>query len=143
MSSFILQGFEPDTKVQLTEGLTEETLLEFKSFMQWAETLKLSLSTQAESTHAFTKSPYKLRSIKIQAVDIFAGPRIGFLKFNATVTNDDGEWLPGAVFMRGGSVAMLVTVYTHHLRLPANFGSRLFYSQTTFQKAVTRSSMLY
>ena len=34
--------------------------------------------------------------------------RLGFLKLQAEIKNDHGGWLPGAVFMRGGAVAMLL-----------------------------------
>lgn len=39
----------------------------------------------------------------------FGGERIGFIKFKAEVSNDNGEKFPGSVFLRGGSVAMLVS----------------------------------
>jgi 8-oxo-dGTP pyrophosphatase MutT (NUDIX family) len=39
---------------------------------------------------------------------MFRAPRVGFLKIAASVSNSAGETLPGAVFLRGGSVAMLV-----------------------------------
>ncbi|RMZ78688.1 hypothetical protein DV738_g3708, partial [Chaetothyriales sp. CBS 135597] len=66
-----------------------------------------------------TASPpsYRLHSITIQAVDFFPPtpatapkPRIGFLKLQADIAKNDAsrESLPGAVFMRGGSVAVLV-----------------------------------
>lgn len=41
-------------------------------------------------------------------MDFFGGDRIGFIKLKAEVSNDDGEKLPGSVFLRGGSVGMLV-----------------------------------
>ena len=50
-----------------------------------------------------------LRKIDIQTVDYFGGERIGFVKLQAEVSNDEGEKLPGAVFLRGGSVGMLVS----------------------------------
>jgi len=49
-----------------------------------------------------------LRSIEVQAADFFGGGRLGFLKFKAEVSNEKGERLPGSVFLRGGSVAMMV-----------------------------------
>ena len=48
-----------------------------------------------------------VNTITIQAVDMF-GPRVGFLKFNADVVDGGGNPIPGAVFMRGGAVAVLV-----------------------------------
>lgn len=46
----------------------------------------------------------------MQCVDRFGGGRIGFIKLKAEVSNEAGEKLPGSVFLRGGSVAMLVTL---------------------------------
>ncbi|KAG8525856.1 uncharacterized protein KY384_000616 [Bacidia gigantensis] len=46
--------------------------------------------------------------IPYETVDFFGGGRIGFLKLKAEVSNDDGERLPGSVFLRGGSVAMML-----------------------------------
>ena len=36
------------------------------------------------------------------------GPRVGFIKFKADIVNEEGSFLPGIVFMRGGAVTMLV-----------------------------------
>lgn len=44
----------------------------------------------------------------MQSYDLFGGRRVGFLKLQADVANSAGESLPGAVFLRGPSVAMLV-----------------------------------
>jgi ADP-sugar diphosphatase len=74
----------------------------------WIKTLQSNLSLQhSNPSHEFHKSPYSLKHIQIQAIDRF-GPRIGFMKIHATVTNKDGEFLPGAIFLRGASVGMLV-----------------------------------
>jgi 8-oxo-dGTP pyrophosphatase MutT (NUDIX family) len=51
----------------------------------------------------------KLHNVNIQAVDMF-GPKVGFIKFVADVTDKDGDKLPGSVFMRGGSVAVLPVI---------------------------------
>jgi 8-oxo-dGTP pyrophosphatase MutT (NUDIX family) len=44
----------------------------------------------------------------VQSYDLFGGNRVGFLKLRAEVTNSARESLPGAVFLRGPSVGMLV-----------------------------------
>lgn len=49
-----------------------------------------------------------LRSVTIQSFDLFGGKRLGFLKLLAEVANSAGEKLPGSIFLRGPSVAMLV-----------------------------------
>lgn len=49
-----------------------------------------------------------MRSVTVQAYDMFGVKRLGFVKMTADVRNEGGESLPGAVFLRGPSVAMLV-----------------------------------
>jgi hypothetical protein len=83
-------------------------LSSFRPFQQWKSRLASTLRSQDDASHVFHSKPYKLRSVTIQARDMFGPKRIGFLKIQAEVTNDDGDWLPGAVFLRGTSVAMLV-----------------------------------
>lgn len=109
MSTFTLPGFSPECPVHLTSDLTKEQLLSFPAFKTWSETLKHSLKQQESKDHTFHETPYKLRKIDIQSVDFFGGERIGFIKLKAEVSNDDGEKFPGSVFLRGGSVAMLVS----------------------------------
>ncbi|KAF1990941.1 ADP-sugar diphosphatase [Aulographum hederae CBS 113979] len=83
-------------------------LLSFPAFKNWISTLQHSLSTQQSREHTFHPSPYKLRKIDVQAVDYFGGDRLGFVKLKADISNDDGERLPGSVFLRGGSVGLMV-----------------------------------
>jgi ADP-sugar diphosphatase len=65
------------------------------------------MALQNSPSHEYHKSPYVLRDIKIQAIDRF-GKRIGFLKLVANITNSEGDFLPGAIFLRGASVGMMV-----------------------------------
>lgn len=116
MSTFTLPGFSPDCPVNLTSDLTKDQLLSFPAFKTWSETLQHSLKQQESKDHTFHEKPYKLRKIDIQSVDFFGGERIGFIKFKAEVSNDDGEKFPGSVFLRGGSVAMLVSL--HSIEVP-------------------------
>lgn len=109
MSTFTLPGSSPECPVHLTDDLTKEQLLSFPAFKNWSETLQHSLKQQKSKSHTFHEAPYKLRRIDIQSVDFFGGERIGFIKFKAEVSNDNGEKFPGSVFLRGGSVAMLVS----------------------------------
>ncbi|KAL4870341.1 hypothetical protein BDV12DRAFT_195488 [Aspergillus spectabilis] len=88
--------------------LSEEALLQFPAFRVWISTLQRSLSCQQQPSHEFHKDPYVLRKIDIQAVDFFGGGRLGFVKLKADVSNAGGENLPGSVFLRGGSVGMLL-----------------------------------
>lgn len=98
--------------IHLPYELTHETLHSFAPFKKWLGTLEYSLSLQAQESHPFHKTPYKLRYIDIQSVDIFGGNRVGFIKLKASISNDSGEKLPGSVFLRGGSVAMLASRLT-------------------------------
>ncbi|KAI0428215.1 hypothetical protein F5Y09DRAFT_6769 [Xylaria sp. FL1042] len=99
----------PAISVSLPEGFSEEQLLSFSPFNNWLKTLTNSLSLQhSNPKHPFHEDPYALRSITVQSYDLFGGKRVGFLKLQAKVTNSAGESLPGAVFLRGPSVAMLM-----------------------------------
>ena len=105
MSTFTLHGSVP---VQSIPEISEDQLRSFSAFRIWFETLQCSLALQAEASHDFHSSPFKLRRISVQSCDFFGGKRLGFLKLKAVVTNDLGEYLPGSVFLRGGSVCMLL-----------------------------------
>lgn len=107
MSTFTLPN--TCTRVKSTADLSQEELLSFPAFGVWIETLRKSLAAQKAPSHAFHGDPYVLRGIEIQAVDRFGGGRLGFVKMKAEVSNENGESLPGSVFLRGGSVAMLVS----------------------------------
>ncbi|KAK0656267.1 hypothetical protein B0T16DRAFT_315469 [Cercophora newfieldiana] len=94
--------------VTLPQGLSQELVLKFHPFQSWITTLQNSLALQTENkSHPFHEDPYVLRSVTVQAYDLF-GKRIGFLKLTSDVSNGAGESLPGAIFLRGPSVAMLV-----------------------------------
>jgi ADP-sugar diphosphatase len=108
MSTFTIRDSQPPLTVNLTPEISKEQLLSFPAFKIWLSTLQTSLSQQSSNTHAFHASPYALRRIDVQAVDIFGHGRIGFVKLKAEVSNENGEMLPGSVFLRGGSVGMLV-----------------------------------
>lgn len=108
MSSFIVPGHNGLT-VTTTPDLPQDTLLRFPAFKNWLFTVQHSLERQQNPSHEFHKDPYVLRKIDIQVADFFKGGRLGFVKFTADVSNSKGEGLPGIVFLRGGSVGMLVS----------------------------------
>lgn len=117
-TSFILPNSTPGCTVTLPHNLTQEQLLSFKAFKEWHIALTHALSLQIQKSHTFNKNPYKLRSIDVQAADWFTKTKLGFVKLQAEIKTDpteDGkyDWLPGAVFLRGGSVAMLVSHCIH------------------------------
>ena len=82
----------------------------FPALREWLSRLLDTLSTQNDMRHPFHAHPYALRKLDIEAVDWFSKGRLGFMKIQSTIENDeqDGNWIPGAVFLRGGSVAVLV-----------------------------------
>jgi 8-oxo-dGTP pyrophosphatase MutT (NUDIX family) len=108
---FRLDDWDPPVPVQLPEGLTREQLLNFRPFKDWNTTLKDSLRSQKYSSHPFHSSPYTVRYINVQAFDKFVingKEKLLFVKLFALVENKDGEDIPGVVFLRGGSVAVLM-----------------------------------
>lgn len=107
MSTFTLAG---SVAVQSIPEISRDQLLSFPAFKTWFETLQHSLATQAQQGHNFHASPYKLHRITVQSCDFFGRDRLGFLKIKAEVKNDEGQHLPGSVFLRGGSVCILLVL---------------------------------
>jgi hypothetical protein len=145
MSTFTLPDSSPECPVHLTNDLTKDQLLSFPAFKTWSKTLQHSLKQQENKNHTFHETPYKLRSINIQSVDFFGGERIGFIKLKAEVSNDDGEKFPGSVFLRGGSVAMLVSCTVPGTKDTA-FVDRLhslFYNLMMWRRALRKTSMYF
>jgi ADP-sugar diphosphatase len=120
--SFLLPDFSPSVTVTVARDLdprfNRQLLGTYEPFVEWVEQLRTSLDLQlveyedSSKRHPFHDDPYELKSIQIQAVDFF-GPRIGFLKFKAIIQNERANkgqpmQLPGSIFMRGGSVGMLM-----------------------------------
>jgi len=109
-STFTLPNFSPSVEVTLPTNLTQEQLLAYRPFNLWLDTIRDSFKLQKHRSHSFHKREerYSLHSINIHSVDFF-GSRIGFLKMEAKIKNEaDEKTLPGIVFMRGGSVAVLM-----------------------------------
>lgn len=108
MASFDINHEQASIPVTLPDGLEKATLLAFRPFQNWLSTIQRSLKLQSRATHPFNDDPYSIRSITVQSYDLFGGDRLGFIKMKAEVSNTAGESLPGSVFLRGPSVAMLV-----------------------------------
>ncbi|KAL9621575.1 MAG: hypothetical protein Q9160_003967 [Pyrenula sp. 1 TL-2023] len=108
MSTFTLPNTNPSVSVSLTEDLARDQLIEFPAFKTWLAALQDSLSLQQQRDHVFHASPFRLQKIKVQSCDFFGGGRLGFVKLKAEISNRNGETLPGSIFLRGGSVAMLL-----------------------------------
>jgi ADP-sugar diphosphatase len=107
MSTFTVPN--SNLHVNSIPDLSQDDLLSFPAFKIWITTLQQSLARQEHPSHEFHSDPYVLRKINIQSVDRFGGGRLGFVKLKAEVSNGQGETLPGSVFLRGGSVGMLVS----------------------------------
>lgn len=116
MTTFKLSKVFPGVEVTLPSSpsstCTADQLLSFIPFNNWLVTLKKSLDDQSQRGHEFyaRDARYSLRSIKVLSVYWF-GKRIGFVKMEAVVRNNKNNEnpLPGLVFLRGGSVAILMS----------------------------------
>jgi ADP-sugar diphosphatase len=134
-------GGDPAVEVSLPAGITQEQFVGWKPFANWLTTFRKSMDLQTDSEHPFydRKERYSLKQIDVMAVDWW-GSRIGFLMMKTLVSNDqDAQPLAGTVFLRGGSVAILMilrpegddvnderwVVMTQQPRVPA--GSLTFY----------------
>lgn len=112
MSTFTLPAPWTDVIVKLPKNLSSDELMSYTPFKNWLSTLHQSLQLQHDdTTHAFHDPPtrFRLVQITVQSVDRF-GENIGFMKMATLVQNDQNEKLPGIVFMRGGSVAILMII---------------------------------
>jgi 8-oxo-dGTP pyrophosphatase MutT (NUDIX family) len=111
MSAFELPKPYPKVQVKIPANVTREQLLSFIPFKNWLATLQESMKLQSkEEEHPFHKSEerYTLRQIDVHAVEYF-GSRIGFVLMETIVQNEaDSRPLAGIVFLRGGSVAILM-----------------------------------
>ena len=74
------------------DGISVEAVTSSKQFKDWLASID--------------RERFNVRSVHFQSVDMF-GPRVGFIKFKADVVDDNGKFVPGIVFMRGGAVAIL------------------------------------
>ena len=105
MSSFS----SPHATIPPHLSVTQQQLDAFPAYTQWLRTLTASLAAQSAAAHPFHSDPYTLRTITLTSATHF-GPRLGFVTLDAHVANAGGETLPGTVFLRGGSVAMLLVL---------------------------------
>lgn len=139
MSTFRFKNVD----VTIPHGITREKLLEFKPFTNWLDAMQKSIRGQCDPEHPFhgKKERYSLKSIDIKAVEFFENctpSRIGFILMETVVQNHkDEKPLPGIVFLRGGSVAILMilrpeenpterwVIMTEQPRIPA--GSLTFF----------------
>lgn len=113
MSTFHLPTPFEDVLVSIPDNITQDELMRFPPFKNWLATLQQSFALQTNTSHIFhdTNERFFLHEVTIQVVDWFNRTRLtGFLKMQTVVKNTNNEKLPGIVFMRGGSVAILMIV---------------------------------
>jgi hypothetical protein len=138
----------------LTSDSNPKAAFTFPALDNWLAKLFQNFDLQTHEAHPFHKHPYKLRSLDVQAVDWFWQGRpghedkLGFMKIQSKIETDayihDSEekarvdWVPGAVFLRGGSVAVLVRILSRSSHLVDSNPCRLLCNQKT-RKAKTRS----
>jgi len=105
--------------VSLPPNFTKDNLLSFPAFKDWLTRFLPNLDLQMLPDHVFHKNPYKLLEIVVQSADWFHPKKLGFVKIQAKVQNysfrhgngdEKRDSLPGAVFLRGGSVGILVSI---------------------------------
>ncbi|KAJ5319153.1 hypothetical protein MYU51_013745 [Penicillium brevicompactum] len=130
----------PEIQVNTTPDLSLADLYSFPAFKTWITTLQHSLSRQQNPSHEFHQDPYVLRKIEIQAVDRFGGARLGFVKLKASVSNGQGETLPGSVFLRGGSVGMLLVLQPDDIANPTDNDERAI---LTIQPRIPAGSLAF
>jgi ADP-sugar diphosphatase len=107
----------------LPESDDVEPAYTFPALDRWLTRLLKNFKLQEDKNHPFHAHPYKLRDLEIEAVNwwkVGGEDKLGFMKIQATIATDSymhqddqkkkADWTPGAVFLRGGSVAMLVCV---------------------------------
>ncbi|KAL1796635.1 hypothetical protein ACET3X_005175 [Alternaria dauci] len=86
----------------------------FPALKNWLVKLLRTLDAQEDEMHPFHSNPYRLRKLDIEAADWFREGKLGFMKLQSEFRNDNPDkeknWMPGAVFLRGGSVAVLIIV---------------------------------
>ncbi|KAK9489879.1 hypothetical protein V1508DRAFT_406776 [Lipomyces doorenjongii] len=114
-ATFLYNSVRVEIAPHLTPILAAEQVQKFQPFVRWFTRLQQSLRMTPVKGGATSTDPsfYRLKKVDIQSADFF-GPaknKLGFLKLMATVEDDNGRTLPGVVFLRGQSVAILVLVY--------------------------------
>ena len=90
------------------KGLTTKEVKEFRPFADWVTAMDKEMRTSPARDHVTVKA------VEVTDADRFGGGKLGFVKFRADVQWTDQEdqkqtgLIPGIVFARGGSVAILV-----------------------------------
>lgn len=98
---------------QLLDSPHDQPAFKFPALRNWLSGLLKALNAQQNEMHSFHKKPYRLEELTVESVDWFDKEnhaRLGYMKIQSEIRNGPGddEWIPGAAFLRGGSVAVLV-----------------------------------
>ena len=110
--TFDLQSWTHPVPVEVADGLPkdvdEEVLLNFPAFRNWLYGLKENLSRQDRPGHTYQPDPFRLHGLKVHSITMF-GHNIGFMNIEALLRKDqEPKELDRVVFLRGGSVAILM-----------------------------------
>ncbi|KAJ3045971.1 hypothetical protein HK097_001081 [Rhizophlyctis rosea] len=90
------------------KGLTTKEVKDFRPFADWVTAMDKEMRTSPARDHI------TIKGVEVTDADRFGGGKLGFVKFRADVQWTDQEdqkqtgAIPGIVFARGGSVAILV-----------------------------------
>jgi ADP-sugar diphosphatase len=121
------QSLDNEALLLLPDGCSRKEVEEFPAYRNWLTRLLHNLDLQQNPAHTFHQKPYRLREIDVQAIIRFGHGNIGFIQVQSKVETDPYDYvdettketkvktdeLPGCVFMRGGSVAVLVRCLSH------------------------------
>lgn len=108
-------------------GIDKTELEGFKAFQEWKKTMQENLARQdRDEKHPHHRRPYSLKSIHVKSITRFPNGKVGFVTMDAWIQRDpaaeqtnrstDPKAFPvdynntlyETVFLRGGSVAMLM-----------------------------------
>ncbi|KAF1956943.1 hypothetical protein CC80DRAFT_592966 [Byssothecium circinans] len=109
-----LSGWQPAIPITVGDStkVDKKRLLEFPAFKNWLEALRSNLALQSTSGHTFEAEPWRLVGIKVHAVTVFANGKIEFMTIEGMLRKrsgkGSGDKLDRVVFLRGGSVAVLM-----------------------------------
>ncbi|KAF1961719.1 hypothetical protein CC80DRAFT_435988 [Byssothecium circinans] len=147
----------------LCDDLTEHDLVTFPAFRDWFTRTLKNFALQDDAAHALHSKPLKLQRIDVESVTWFpkagGGRRVGFMKLQAQVQNYDAEegdavteedknarlWIPGAVFLRGGSVGVLILIKPYDPTTPhhTNANDDETYTILTIQPRLAAASLAF
>ncbi|KAB2569016.1 hypothetical protein DBV05_g12300 [Lasiodiplodia theobromae] len=122
-TTFILPDWTSAVPVHIrpdavNDGLTRDHVENFTAFKNWTRTLNKNLSLQTQPGHASQADPWKLQEIIIHHVKFQSPQSIRFMTVEAKLRRkyEQPLALDRVVFLRGGSVAMLMILRPRDLR---------------------------